>query len=74
MSPHKYKIELIGLTDCKELVESLEQAGKTAKLTDGNDFCVSAKSLLGALAALEWDELYIESEDEIYGLIQKWSR
>lgn len=70
----KYRIELVGLNDCKNFVEAVEKSGKTVKLTDGNDYCVSAKSLLGALAALEWDSLYVESDEDIYTTIQQWVR
>lgn len=72
MSKIRYRIELVGLTDCKNFVNKIEKSGKKAKLTDGNGYCVSAKSLLGALAALEWDELYVESEDSLYNEIKEW--
>lgn len=70
----RYKIELVGLTDCKELTENIEMSGKTAFLTDGNNYRVSAKSLLGAVASLEWDSLYVESNDDIFYEIKKWIR
>lgn len=68
----KFKIELVGLEDCKLLVDNIEKSGKSAVLTDGNNYCVSAKSLLGALASLEWDELYIQSKDDIYYEVKQW--
>lgn len=71
---YKYKIELVGLTDCKDFVDTVEKSGKKVKLTDGNGYCVSASSLLGALAALEWGNLYAESEDSLFNLIDRWVR
>lgn len=70
---YRYKINLVGLNDCKGLVEALDIANKKAILTDGNNYYVSAKSLLGALASLEWDSLYIESEEDIYNIIEQWT-
>jgi len=34
-------------------------------------FRVSGKSLLGAMYTMEWDEVYCESEKDIYHLIEK---
>lgn len=38
-------------------------------LTSGA-FCVSGKSLLGAMYTIEWDDLWCECEQDIYMLIR----
>ena len=43
-------------------------------LEDGNGFCVSAKSLLGSLATIEWDNVYCRCEKDISGAIMPWIR
>ena len=39
-------------------------------ITDNKGLCVSAKSILGMLYALEFEELWCESEFDIYSHIQ----
>ena len=41
-------------------------------ITDGSGLKVSAKSILGALYALEFDELWCEAEGDIYHAIEKF--
>lgn len=35
-------------------------------LTDGDNYTVNGKSLLGAMYTFEWDQIYCESESELY--------
>lgn len=39
-------------------------------ITDGQGLTVNAKSVIGALHAMEFDELWIESENDIYMSIE----
>lgn len=41
-------------------------------ITDNNGLCVNAKSILGMLYALEFEELWCESEKDIYSHIEKF--
>lgn len=68
----KYKIELITFKDINDFVKTVERYDFKVKLTDGDSFCVNAKSLMGAMATVEWDNLYCESEKDIYKDIQKY--
>ena len=68
----KYKIELVTFKDINDFVKIVEKYDFRVKLTDGDDFCVNAKSVMGAMATVEWDELYCESEKDIYTAIQKY--
>ncbi len=68
----RHKIELVTTADILNFVRiATEEKGKV-RLIDGNDFCVSAKSLLGVMATVEWKSLYCESENDIYTSIQKY--
>jgi hypothetical protein len=39
-------------------------------ITDGQGLTVNAKSVIGALHAMEFDELWLESENDIYMAIE----
>ena len=69
---HKYKIELVTTSDIVEFVNIATAEDGTIKLVDDSGFCVSGKSLLGAMATVEWDSLYCVSDADIYTKIQKF--
>ena len=41
-------------------------------LIDGNGYRVSAKSLVGALATMDWNQVFIECEKDIYAYVQEF--
>lgn len=61
----KYKIELITLKDVQNFNSIVSKLEGNVYLKDGNAFCVSAKSIMGAIAALEWNNLYCYSDTDI---------
>ena len=66
----RYKIRLDTMADINRFVGvATKYPGKIA-LTDGDNFTVNGKSLLGAMYTFEWDQIYCESENEIYLLIK----
>lgn len=69
---HKHKIELITTSDIVEFVKIATTVPGNVKLIDGNGFCVNGKSLLGAMATVEWGSLYCESDEDIYMQINKF--
>lgn len=69
---HKYKIELVTTSDIVEFVNIATAEDGTIKLVDDSGFCVSGKSLLGAMATVEWGSLYCVSDADIYTKIQKF--
>lgn len=71
---HKYKIELVTMTDIMEFVRQASLSDGVVKLIDDNGFCVNGKSLLGAMASVEWSELYCLSEEDIYERIERFCR
>ncbi|MDO4562205.1 MAG: hypothetical protein Q4C12_00065 [Clostridia bacterium] len=69
---HKHKIELITTSDIYDFVNIASSAKGNVSLIDDTGFCVSGKSLLGAMAAVEWKSLYCISDEDIYSSIQKY--
>lgn len=69
---HKHKIELITTADIVDFVKIATAIDGVVKLTDGTGFCVNGKSLLGAMATVEWSSLYCVSDVDIYSKIEKY--
>jgi hypothetical protein len=62
------KIELVTMEDANTMVKIASQIEEPVYLVSG-DFRVSAKSLLGALCSMEWNELWCECETDIFSKI-----
>lgn len=56
------KIKIETYQDAKNLVNLCNNFDHQIYITDGNNLKVSAKSLLGALYSIEFNELYLESD------------
>lgn len=69
---HKHKIELITTSDIVDFVKIATNETGVVKLVDDTGFCVNGKSLLGAMATVEWNSLYCVTEDDIYSKIQRY--
>lgn len=69
---HYYNIELTTESEMMDFVKIAAEEPGVVKLADGNGFCVNGKSLLGALATIEWATLYCVSENDIYFKIEKF--
>ena len=65
----KAKIRLDTMSDVQAFVRIASLQCGNVYITDDSGLRVSAKSLLGALYALEFDELWCESEKDIYTAI-----
>lgn len=71
----KYKIVLDTVSDVTNFVKNVSIARDAiVTVTDGNGLRVNAKSIIGMLYALEFDELWCESDTEIYEKIKQWVR
>ena len=69
----KTKIQLVGFSDVNKFVSIVSKLDGDIKLTDGHNYCVNARSLLGCLATVEWDELFCESDNDIYSHISEFA-
>lgn len=68
---YRYKIDLIGYKDVVNFVNLVSSIETEVDIISGKYRC-TAKSLLFALASLEWNEVFCESEEDIYHLIEDY--
>lgn len=68
----RVKIRLDKMSDINKFVSICSAEKENIFLTDGNNYTVSAKSMLGALCSLEWDELWCVSEVDIYNKLKEF--
>lgn len=68
----RVKIHLETTSDAINLANLVKDLKSTPTITDGAGHCVNAKSVLGALYALEFKELWFECEEDLYRLIDKY--
>ena len=66
------KIRLDTYKDAVEFSSIAESLEGRIIVKDNKGHCVNGKSLLGMLYALEFDELIVESEEDIYMHIEKF--
>lgn len=70
---HWYKIQLITMSDVQRFVFLAEKTGLNLKLCDnGKNYMVNASSLLGVRYSLEWDSLYLVSEEDVYNTFKDY--
>jgi hypothetical protein len=67
----KVKLALETMSDISEFVNIANKIKTPINLT-GGDFKVSAKSLLGVIYAMEWQEVWCECSEDIYSKIEKF--
>lgn len=68
----KNKIRLDTHTDAIRFAQIASVLGGQITVTDGVNHRVNAKSVLGMLYALEFEELWVEAENDIYHHIQEF--
>ena len=66
----RVKIRLDTLKDAQRFAEIAESCEGWVHITDANGMCVNGKSILGALHAMEFTDIWCESENDIYTKIQ----
>ena len=60
------------MSDINEFVAITTKCNGRIVVKDDEGHCVNAKSLLGMMYAMEFKELYIEAEENIYREISKF--
>ena len=69
----KARIRLDTYTDCNRFISKVNSVDVPVYFTNGKDYKISAKSMLGAmLATAEWDEIYCECERDIFSVISEF--
>ena len=66
----RYRIRLETMAEVNRFVGIATKVTGKLTLTDGDNFTVNGKSLLGAMYTFEWERIFCESENEIYHLIK----
>ena len=61
----RYKIQLTTFNDAARLAAAAEALDMPIYLTDGAGMKVSAKSVMGAIYSLEFEEIWLESDEDI---------
>ena len=60
------------MTDVTEFVSITTKLPGTIVVVDNKGMRVNAKSILGMLYAMEFEELWVESDEDIYNAISKF--
>lgn len=68
----KAKISIDTLSRINKFVAICSKIDCPIHLVDGNGYCISAKSILGAVATADWSEVFVECEQDIYSAIQEF--
>lgn len=70
----RIKIRLDTMSEVNSFVNDMAKSNANVYLTDKNkNYIVSAKSMLGAVYSMEWDEIWCESDEDIFHLISKYA-
>ena len=64
------KVNLDTMKSINDFVSICSKLDCKVNLVDGNDYCVSAKSLLGVISTMDWSQVFVESDKDIYTYIQ----
>ncbi len=60
------KINIDTLDKIYSFVRICESLEGDIRLIDGSGYCVSAKSLVGAIATMDWSQVLVETEQDIH--------
>lgn len=70
---HQYKINLITMTDVQNFCFLAETSKMNLKLVDSeHNYAVNASSIMGVRYSLEWDDLYLISEEDVYFIFKDY--
>ena len=68
-----YRINLVTTNDITEFTNICQKIdGRVELFCKKTGYRVNGKSLLGCLAAMEFEEVYVDSDTDIYNKIEKW--
>ena len=66
------KINLDTMSRINKFVAICSKLNHKVNLIDGEQYCVSAKSLIGVVATLDWSEVYVECDHDIRSHIEEF--
>ena len=65
----KVQINIDTLSKINTFVTICSRLDCRVNLIDGHGYCVSAKSLIGAIATMDWSQVFVECDKDIYSYI-----
>lgn len=68
----KAKINIDTMSRINKFVAICSKLDCKINLIDGEQYCVSAQSIIGAIATLDWSEVYVECEHDIRSHIEEF--
>ena len=68
---HCYKIELNTMSDVRDFIEISSQY-EGLLLSDNDCYTINASSIMGVIYSLEWNNLYLLSEEDVYSAFAKF--
>lgn len=68
----KVKINIDTLSKINTFVSICSRLDCKIDLIDGHGYRVSAKSLMGAIATMDWSQVFVESDKDIYSHITEF--
>ena len=68
----RVKINIDTLSKINAFVAICSDLDCKVNLIDGEGYCVSAKSLMGAIATMDWNSVYVDCSEDIYSDIQEF--
>ena len=66
----KERVNLDTMSKINTFVAICSRLDCKVDLIDGMGYRVSAKSLMGAIATMDWNQVFIECEKDIYAYVQ----
>lgn len=66
----KARINIDTLSKINTFVAICSRIDCKVNLLDGSGYCISAKSLMGAVATMDWSKVFVECEKDIRSYIQ----
>ena len=62
----KFRVYLETLSDVNRFVNIATSLDAKIYLTDSSNFCVNAKSIIGAIYSMEFDGIWLQSDKDVY--------
>ena len=66
------KVNLDTMSKINTFVSVCSRLDCKVDLIDGNGYRVSGQSLVGAIATMDWNQVFIECEKDIYAYVQEF--
>lgn len=73
---YRCRVELVTLRDVADFVATINSVPYHVDLTNSDgSYVVSAKSMIGAIATVDWKDTWVVSDNsEVYNLVKKWAK